>query len=891
MSPARRWSFADRIFRALVRLFPFDFRADHGRDLEQTLRAQHRDARRQGSLRAIVTLWLDIARDVVTTALREHVAILKQDVGYALRALRRAPVFAASAVLTLAIGMSAMTGMIAVLNAVMFRPLPVDRPEQIISISNRTGEGFRVSFLDLQDYRARTKVLADAVGYAPRIAALTADGRSERIMALMVTDNYFAMLGVRPAAGRLIQPNEGRAAGDAPVLVLDYQYWRTRFAGDPSVVGRTVRIGAQPFTVIGVTEPVFRGTESLMRMSAYVPAWMNEAFSDTPASSAPSIFVDRAVRPFTVLARLKPGVSLAQARADLDVAAAALARAYPLTHKDLALRVVPETHTRPTPVLGSFLRTASTALAGLAVVVLMITSANVANLLMARAASRGREVALRAALGARRGRIMRQFLTEGVTLALLGGLVALPVVVVAMRGLQEIFTGVSAIIDISPDFSIDGGVVAIAFLMSIGAGVVAGLAPALLAGRSDPGGSLKTGGRGAAGGSGSLTRSGLVVAQVALSLTLLVSGGLFVRSLHHARAVDLGFNPDGLFVASVSPGIHGYDTAQRLAFYERIATSVAALPGIDHVGWTSLLPMSVITQNASVVPDVRPADPDWQPPSAFRFDVSPMYFTAVGVPILEGRTFSERDDANGTPVVIVNETLARLFWPNQSPLGRHLTAYGTAREVVGVVGNGKYLNVGESPQPAIFNPLAQTAPSLATVIVRTSRSPVELASTIRQTITRVDPGVTLFDVRSMTTHLDNGSGFFPIRLGAFMTTLFGGLGMLLASIGLYGMIAYHVSQRTQEIGLRMALGARAADIIRGVLAQGGRFAIVGIAIGLVLAAVIARLLKGLLLGVSPFDPLTYGAVAGLLVAICLLASFVPARRATSVDPLIALRAE
>ena len=859
--------------------------------MEQTLRAQHDQARGEGSVRALATLWLDVVRDAIATAPREHAAILKQDVAYALRALRRAPVFAASAVLTLAVGMSAMTGMLAILNAVMFRPLPVDRPEQIISISNGTGGGFRLSYPDLQDYRARTNVLADAIGYAPQIASLSAEGRSERIMALMVTDNYFAMLGVKPSAGRLIQPNEGRGPGDAPVVVLDHQYWQSRFGGDPSIVGKSVRIGSRSFTVIGVAESTFRSTESLIRMSAYVPAWMNEAFSDSPSSSAQSIFEDRGARWFTVLARLKPGISLAQARADLDVTAAALARDYPATHKDVTLRVVPETHTRPTPELGTFLRVASTAMAGLAVVVLLITSANVANLLMARAASRGREVALRAALGARRGRLVRQFLTEGVTLALLGVLVALPVVALAMRGLQEIFAGVSAVITISPDFSVDRRVVAIALLTSMAAGVMAGLAPALLAGRSDLGAALKSGGRGAAGASGGRIRSALVIAQVALSLTLLVSGGLFLRSLLHAREVDLGFKPDGLFIASVSPGILGYDAAQRVAFYERVVRQVAALPGIDHAAWTSLPPMAIITRGATVAPADRPLDPNWQPPSAFEFDISPGYFSTAGVPLLEGRVFNDRDDASNTPAVIVNETLAREFWPTQSPLGRRLTVDRTAREIVGVVRNGKYLNVGESPQPAVFKPLAQAAPALATLVVRTSRSPVDLASAIPQTIRLVDPDVAVYDVRPMATHLDNGSGFFVFRLGAFVTSLFGGMGMLLASIGLYGMIAYHVGQRTQEIGLRMALGARAADIIRGVLAQGGRFAMVGIAIGVVLAAVLARLLKGLLLGVSPFDPLTYGAVAGLLVAICLVASFVPARRATSVDPLMALRAE
>ncbi len=481
-------------------LFPFDFRADHGRDLEQTLREQHRDARREGSVGALRRLWLDVARDVLTTAPREHAAILKQDVGYALRSLRRAPVFAASAVLTLAIGMSAMTGMVAVLNAVMLRPLAVDHPEQLISISHQDGLNFYVSYRDFLDYRAEASVLSDAIGSVPRVASLSLDEGSERITLELVTDNYFSMLGVQPAAGRLIQPNEGRAPGDAPVLVLSYAYWQSRFGGDPSIIGRTIRLGRQPFTIIGVSSSAFRGTESLLRVSAYVPAWMIDAFM----SWGPQLktFDDRSVRTFSVLGRLKRGVSLEQARAALNVRAARLARDYPETHKNISLRVIPETHARPTPYLGGFLRVAATALAGLAGVLVLITSANVANLLMARAASRSREVALRAALGARRGRLARQFLTESVTLALLGAVVAIPAVVLAMAALRNFVSNVSGTIAFDADFRLDVRVLATMLIMAIGAGLVAGLAPALAACRADLGARLKSGARDTADGSG-----------------------------------------------------------------------------------------------------------------------------------------------------------------------------------------------------------------------------------------------------------------------------------------------------------------------------------------------------------------------------------------------------
>jgi putative ABC transport system permease protein len=876
----------NRIFRALLRVFPLDFRMDHGDDMERTMRAQYREARQEGGARGLVRLSRDMLRDVFTTAPREHAAILRQDLWYALRGLRRTPVFTLSAVLTLALGLGATAGMFVIADAVMFRPLTVDHPEQLISISNRTGIA-NLSFADLQDYRAVRSVLADAVGYAPRPASLNVDGTVERIGVDLVTDNYFSMLGVSPAVGRLIQPNEGRARGDAPVVVLAYQYWQARFGGDPSVVGRTVRVNGRPLTVIGVASRTFRGTESLVRVAAYVPAWMMDAFVDTPAAA--SLFDDRAARRFNVLGRLLPGVSLEEARTALDIRAASLAREYPSTHRNVALRVVPETHARPTPELGGFLRTALTALTSLAVIVLLITSANVTNLLMARAASRHREVALRAALGARSGRVMRQFMTEAVVLGVLAGVTAVPIVLVAMRELRELMTSVSAVANIDPDFTVDVRVLAATLAAAVAAGVVAGLAPGFAACRTDVGNSLKSGGRGPADGSGGAFRSTLVVVQVALSLTLLVIGGLFVRSLERARAVDLGFDPQGMFLASAAPGTQGYDAARRLAFYNAVRDQIAALPGVDAVGWISFPPLGIVGESDEVVPAIRPSDPDWRPPVASRVDVSPEYFSAARIRLVAGRLFDTRDDGAAKLVVIVNETLARQFWPNRNPVGQSLTADGTALEVVGVARDGKYQNVGEAPRAAIFRPLAQTAPGGATAAIRTSRR--DIAPAVRQAIEQVNQDVAIYDLRSMESHLDNGSAFFPFRVAAFMTGLFGGMGILLASIGLYGMIAYHVGQRTQEIGVRMALGARAADITRDVLARGARFTLGGIVVGTVLSAGLAQLLKGLLLGVSPFDPAIHAGVAGLLAVICLVASLVPARRATAVDPLIALRSD
>jgi putative ABC transport system permease protein len=881
---------AERFFRVLVRLFPFDFRADHGRDLEQTLHAQHQEAREAGGVRALARLWLEVVRDVFTTAPREHVAILKQDLGYALRALKRAPVFAASAVLTLALGMSTVTGMVAIVNAIMLRPLEVDHPEQLVSISSRTEalEAGNVSYRDLQDYRALSRVLIDAAGYAPRPATLTVNRSTERIGIEAVTDNYFTVLGVRAAIGRLIRPGEGRARGDAPVLVLAHDYWQSRFAGDPSIVGRDVRVNGKPFTIIGVTAPPFRDTQSLVRVAAFMPAWMLDTTTEPVRFNT---FEDRAARTFMVLGRLQPGVSLAQARIALDAEAARLAREYPSTNKNVSLLVVPETETRPTARLGPFLRMAGTALLGLAALVLLITSANVANLMMARAASRGREVALRAALGARRGRIMRQFMTEGVALALLGGLLAVPVVVMAMGALQAFIASASSAVTLDPDFGVDGRVLLAAFAIATFAGVVTGMAPALSACRADLTESLRSGARAGIGGTGGRFRQALVVAQVALSLSLLVCGGLFIRSLDRARAVDLGFEPAGLLLASASPGIQGYTPAQRRTLYTRARERVAALPGVERAAWTSFAPLGIIGEIAEVSPDARPTDPAWRPPVVSEFEISPEYFETTRMTLVEGRPFNDGDDEGSKRVVIVDETVAGWFWPEQNAVGHSLVSNGVSLEVVGVTRQGKYQTVTEAARGAVFKPFAQSWPGTATLVIRTTGAPVDLAPAVRSALRQVDPEVAVYDVRSMSTHLDNGSAFFPFRLGAFMTGLFGAMGVLLAAVGLYGMIAYHVGQRTQEIGLRMALGARGGDIIGEVLLRGGRFAAIGIAVGVALSAAIAQLLRNLLVGVSPFDPATYASVAAFLVLICLLASFVPARRATVVDPLIALRAE
>ena len=500
----------------------------------------------------------------------------RRDVHHAFRTLRRSPVFAGAAVLTLAIGLTAVTGIYAILNAFVLRAMPVSHPEELVSIGTGPDTHVQiphgVSFVDLQDYRKDRSAFVDLLGYSVAIGGLNSDNSTERITMYGVTDNYFSLLGVQPAIGRLIQPNEGRARGDAPVIVLTHEYWLSRFAGDPSVVGRKVRVTGRPFTIIGVTPQSFDKAHTLIYPSAYIPLWMYDDVMNLPAGE--SILERRDNHQLWVLGRLKPGVSLSQAtRLAAGDDGGTRARRTRATNKDTALVVVPETHARPNPNIGPVFRVAATAFAALAVLLLLITSANVTNLLMARAVSREREVSLRAALGAGRGRLVRQLLTESIVLALLAGVVALPIAALALRNFQQGMAASTAIATLRPDFSLDVRVLIGVLGLTLLAGVVSGLAPALMAARADLNGALKSGSRGASGEPRAWFRSALVVGQVALSLMLLVSGGLFVRSLDHVRQVQLGFDPQHVVVASAVPGESGYDPEQRSAYFTQGARS------------------------------------------------------------------------------------------------------------------------------------------------------------------------------------------------------------------------------------------------------------------------------------------------------------------------------
>ena len=886
---------AERIFRVLLRILPFDFRSDHGREMEQVFRAQRGDAAR-GRAADVARLWLETAQDVLTTAPREHLAILRQDTSYALRSLAGAPAFSVAAILTLAVGIGATTSLFTILNAFLFRPLPVSRPGELVSIATRDHHfelPHGLSFLDLADYRADNAAFVDLIGYTPTAAAVNAGGGAERVALEFVTANYFSMLGVPPAAGRVFAESEGRAGADAPVMVLSYDYWRTRFGEDPSVIGRAVRVDGRPFTIVGVAAAGFASTESLLNISAYVPVSMADRL-EPPTTARHSVLESRDQHALRVLGRLRPGVSLARARAVMAVKTAQLARVYPATNKDVSLVLVPETSARPEPATGPWFRIAAGAFTLLAALLLAITSANIANMLLARAASRGREVAIRSALGARRGRLVRQLITEGIVLAGAGGVAAVPL---AWLTTQWFTRGVGAFAGEVPlriDLTFDWRVLGAAALVACASGIVAGLAPAAFAFRADVNALLKTGGRThAAGVDSSRFRRALVVGQIAVSLVLLVVGALFAKSLDRARQLDLGFRPDHLLLADVEPTLNGYTPAQRLALYRRVRDRVAALPGVRSVGWVSSPPFASTMSDADVYVEGRTPPRPGEAPFSFLVRASPGYFEAAGVPIVAGRAFTEEDDGDHRSVMLVNETLARQLWPAENPIGRRarLAENGPWVEIVGIVKDGKYAFVWEAPRPMIFRPVAQETPGIGTLVARTNVGPNELADDLRRAFRDVDPDVLVTGIRSMESHLEQGNAFIIFRVGALLSNLFGVMGLLLASIGLYGVIAYHVTQRSHEIGVRIALGARPSEIVGAVVGRGARFAAAGAAVGIALAAVVGFFVRPLLLGVSPFDVATYASVTVVLVAVAVGASLLPAARAVRVDPLECLRTE
>jgi predicted permease len=812
-----------------------------------------------------------------------------QDVRFGLRMLVKEPGFTVLAVVTLALGIGANTAIFSLGNVFMFRPLPVKDANRLTVVAVQAkseSDPNQMSYPDYLEYRDHSAaVFTGMTGYVLDLVGLTYQGHADRLIMAYVPGNFFSMLGVRAALGRVIDPGEGDAPKTGPVVVLGHRYWQQRFGGDRGIIGRTVSLNGNALTVVGVVPEQFHGPYSIVELDAYVPIGM------LGFSSNPGFFTARADREVRVLAALKPGVSIPQAEAALNVTARQLAQQYPQADEGQVARVVSEKIARPEPSVATTMPLVATVFLIMVGLVLLVACVNVANLLLARASAREREMSIRAAMGAGRLRLVRQLLTESLLLAIAGGAAG----AVAGNWGCHLLNGLRPLGDfpLRLAFAFDWRVFGYTTGVAVLAGIMAGLAPALRVARTDVNEVLREGGRGTIGDSGRhWVRHGLVVAQVAGSLVLLVAAGLFVRSLQSAESTDLGFDPHGVLNAGLDPGLQGYDQKRSEALLRAVLDKARSLPGVKSASMAFSIPESYYNDGARVYAEGQAIPPATRVPGASMNMVSDDYFTTMGMRILEGRAFNGADTATSRPVAIINQTLAKRFWPHQDAIGQHFSykaASGPFVTVVGVVRDAKENGVLDPPGMYFFLPQTQEYRSTHVLQLRTSVPPTSLAPAVEGLVRQLDPNLPVYDVMSMDQSLQGGNGFFLFKVGAGFAGALGGLGLLLAIVGVYGTVSYSASRRRHEIGIRMALGAQAGAVLRLVMGQAALLVAAGVGTGVLAALGLTRLLVSLLVGVSSYDPRTYAVVAASLISVALVACYIPARRAIRVDPMDALR--
>jgi predicted permease len=791
------------------------------------------------------------------------------DLRYALGTLRRKPGFTLTATLVLALGIGASAVVISFVNSILLRPLPVSEPERLVRLYTTYASGPRYFTLGPSDYlhaAGLRQVFSGVLADEPAPVHFRASGRQERVWAYNVSGNYFTVLGLQPAQGRFFRADE---AG-APVVVLSHGFWRRRFGGDPRIIGTTVALGTQAFTVVGVTPKGFHGVNVGLRPELFVPVRVQ----------------DRGERGYFVMARLQPGVVVEEARAALDVLARQLEESGPVSRRGITFSVLPELEGGVHPLARDAFVAFGATLATAVGLMLLLACANVAGLLLARAVSRRREIAVRLAVGASRGRIVRQLLIESGSLWLIAGASGTGLAIAAMRVLAA--TPLPTDRPLFVDVGVDGRVLAFTMGATALTGIVFGLAPALDATRRDIIGSLRESGR--ALGFRSPLRSTLVAGQVGLCVVLLVGTGLAVRSLSNAHRIDLGFDAQGVAMATLDLELQGYDDRRAASFWRELAARVSAERGVDSVGFTNRVPFEL---NIIRLPVAAPEAADRGLPSVDFAVVDRGYFETMRIPLREGRVFAENDHA-GPPEVVINETLARQLWPGRGALDRSLMAGGSAYRVVGLVKDGKYLTLGEEPTPFVFLPFRGEGSSAMTVLVRVAprASPDDLASILarlRQEIARLDPELPAHNLKTLREHL--AIALVPVRVGASVLGLFGGLALLLACVGLYGLLASAVAHRTHEIGIRRALGARDRDVFGLVVRQAMAPVLAGLGGGLGLGLVVSPLMGSLLYGIGPADPVAHAGAVLVLLLTAAVACGLPASRATRVEPMSALREE
>ena len=800
-----------------------------------------------------------------------------QDLKFAFRRFVKQPGFTLIALFTLALGIGANTTIFSVVNSIVLKPLPYREPDRLAMVwmdnSRINVKEDWHSYPNYVDYRDNSQTFEDIAIFNNRSLNLTGDGEPERVVGAWGSANLFPLLGVEPLLGRTFTAAEEDRDKDL-VVVLGYGLWQRRFAGDPGIVGQKIALNGVNREVIGIMPQGFSFPRKETEM------WVPPSLTEGRRASRGSFWIQ-------AIGRLKPGVTIAQAQADMSQIAAGIVERDPQMegygsnivayHEQIVGKVKP----------------ALLVLLGAVAFVLLIACTNVANLLLSRAAARERETSIRMALGAGRGRLVRQFLTESAMLAIASGAVG---VAIAYWGLNALIAFAPQDIPRLNQIGIDGRVLGFSLLVSILTAIIFGLVPALQASKPDLNESLKEGGRGATTGvQGKRVRNALVVAEVAIALVLLIGAGLMIRSFLFLRQVNVGFNPDNLLTMRVQLSGTKYREGQAATnFFQQLIQRVEALPGVQAAGAVTDIFLSQTPNSTNFSIEGRPEMPPSERVEVPVDTVTPGYFKAMGMQLMKGRFFEDRDAREAPPVVIINETMARQFWPDEEPLGKRLK-YGTLnsqdtwKEIVGVVADARRTGFDHEVRPETYLPLAQSPAGGMALVIRTDADPLKLAGTMRAAVWDIDRDQPVFEVKTMDAML--GDMRAQRRLNMLLFAIFAVVALLLASVGIYGIISHSVTQRTHELGVRMALGARTVDVLALVLRQGMGLSLLGIGIGLAAALLLTRVMGSLLYGVSATDPLTFVALAAILAVVALVASYIPARRATKVDPMIALRYE
>ena len=816
--------------------------------------------------------------------------IIWQDIRFGLRMLLKSPGVTAITIMALALGIGANTAIFSVVNALLLRPLSYENPDRLMMVwEKNVKKGFGEiptslpNFIDLRD---SNKVFTDMGAFTDSIFNLTGGDEPQRVTGLRVTPSLFSMLGTKPLMGRVFLPEEGQP-GAGHVLILNHNLWQRSFGANPKLVGQTVSLNGESYTVVGIMPPDFKfppAFTATIASSQYsmprVDLWIPLTTDDVPMA--------REVRGLYMIGRLKPGVKVETAQSEMSVIANRLQQEYPAVDADMEVGVIP----LQKQVTGD-VRLALIVLFGAVGGVLLIACANIANLLLAKAVGRQKEIAIRVAMGASRLRIIRQLLTESLIMGLLGGILGL---LLAIWGVRQLIAFAPPNDSRLNDVNIDGRVLIFTLLAAVLTSIVFGLAPALEASRLDLNETLKEGGKSNAGsGRQQRLRSLLVIAEVALALVLLITSGLMLKSFLRLQNVNPGFNPNNLITLELQLPQNKYaEKHQQAAFQQQLVERIATINGVERAATVNNLPFSGNESNFGFTIEGRPAPSPTERPRAFWRSISPGYFQAMGIPLQKGRFFNDSDNAESAGVALINETAAQRFWPGEDPIGKRFKQ-GRAESknpwltIVGVCGGVSHTALGVGAQPEIYTSFAQNPGPVITLVARTTSDPRNVAANVRGEVSALDKDLPASNIKFMD-EIISGTVAQP-RLYTLLLGIFAALALLLATIGIYGVMSYSVTQRTREIGIRMALGAQRGDVLKLVVKQGMFLALVGIIIGLIFSLVTTRVLASLLYGVSATDPWTFVIISILLVGITLLACLIPARKATKVDPMIALRYE